>query len=817
MIGNITSTESALSVRLSESRLSPIQDRNGPESGLNVSQFIPTQGDSTLDLSSGSWALIQDTSNASQSLTLVQIKESKLDELIARMTDLKTAVDGLSHFDQGSSDYKLISNAIDSIERSLSRFLGDSIVQKSATISVDSKGEISIRSFADFLSNTEIKGFDGQSIEIPKVEISNIDFLNAYHAPDGCPICMAQRSVAQNESQTGVATGSYDPALLESADTFSETAGTNTSPGSSSTATSASTGGDQDYVNPLIGDRTWNLTTGETVSYSYYDGSVAYGNYTASGQPDFPGSASPFNATQVAEMDAVYALWSNYAPFEFEKLVDNPSDNSVGDLRVAYMTNTALSSAQAFAYYPSSSFIGGDTYYNLNGVQHANGTPGDSLSNNLTFSEGYGRITALHEIGHSIGLSHPFAVNGVAESTVTGETLSGNGLTDDMRTTVMSYTNSSNNKIYYEDNGSVTNKQIYSSTPMIYDVAAVEFLYGSITDTNLGDTTYTITNHQQIQTIVDSGGTDTLDLSAVLHRSIIDLTPGSLSSVGYATEAEQEAYWATQGYSLAAMQSTITTSDLFTGEDNFGIAFSATIENIIGSEGDDQFTGNSVSNQITGNGGDDTIDGGSGGGTAIFNGNIAEYSIVDNGDGTYTVTDSISGRDGTDTISNIGLFEFADAKYNVSSATTFGDADYRGGSNGGGSSNVYYSAFNRIDFSSSIMAPHEISELKALIFNSVGDVSDLIEAALQSFVNQRSSMSTVLDRLGSTITLNNAELSTETSLNGEAVAASQSELNRIQASENALAIKQQMLNDLQSTMDLQQSPTANQVAHLLSA
>jgi len=200
---------------------------------------------------------------------------------------------------------------------------------------------------------------------------------------------------------------------------------------------------------------------------------------------------------------------------------------------------------------------------------------------------------------------------------------------------------------------------------MIYDVAAVEYLYGSITDTNLGDTTYTITNHQQIQTIVDSGGTDTLDLSAVLHKSIVDLTPGSLSSVGYATEAEQEAYWATQGYTLSAVQSTITTSDLFTGEDNFGIAFSATIENIIGSEGDDQFTGNTANNQITGNGGDDTINGGDGNDTVIFSGRYADYTI--SGTSTITVVDGTSDRDGTDTLTNVEFLQFSDQTYNLSS------------------------------------------------------------------------------------------------------------------------------------------------------
>jgi hypothetical protein len=254
------------------------------------------------------------------------------------------------------------------------------------------------------------------------------------------------------------------------------------------------------------------------------------------------------------------------------------------------------------------------------------------------------------------------------------------------------------------------------------------------------------------------------------------------------------------------MQSTITTADLFTGEDNLGIAFSATIENVIGSAGDDEVTGNATANVITGNGGDDTINGGDGNDTAVFNGNIAQYTITDNGNGTHTVTDNSAGRDGTDTLQNIETFRFADATYSVATGTEFSTAAYGGGSNGGGVSNVYYSAFNRIDFGSRVMAPHEIAELKELLFNSVGDVSDLIEEALQSFVSQRSSMSTVLDRLGSSITLGNAGVGNE-SADGEALSSSQQELSRIQASQNALAIKQHMLKDLLSTIASQQPPT----------
>ncbi|KPU56028.1 hemolysin-type calcium-binding repeat family protein [Pseudomonas fluorescens] len=46
--------------------------------------------------------------------------------------------------------------------------------------------------------------------------------------------------------------------------------------------------------------------------------------------------------------------------------------------------------------------------------------------------------------------------------------------------------------------------------------------------------------------------------------------------------------------------------------------------------------------------------------TALFSGNFADYTVVNNANGTLTVTDSVAGRDGIDTLSNIERLQFAD-------------------------------------------------------------------------------------------------------------------------------------------------------------
>ena len=189
------------------------------------------------------------------------------------------------------------------------------------------------------------------------------------------------------------------------------------------------------------------------------------------------------------------------------------------------------------------------------------------------------------------------------------------------------------------------------------------------------------------------------------------------------------------------MQSTITPTQLFKGNDNVGIAFSATIENVIGSAGDDELTGNTADNELTGGSGDDTLDGGSGSDTAIFSGTYAQYTITDNNDGTHTITDTTSDRDGTDTVQNIESLRFSDKTYTLSGPNAGSATVNEGvtevldrGSSKISSGGSYLRAASS-SFGGGLAGPHGFAGLAQLLLsqNSASSIRPAISAAADSF------------------------------------------------------------------------------------
>ena len=341
----------------------------------------------------------------------------------------------------------------------------------------------------------------------------------------------------------------------------------------------------------------------------------------------------------------------------------------VGEMRVAYTTAGVQYGRAAFAYGPYGSVASGDVWFEIADTDVSGASDFDTAGIDEAGGNYY---AALHEIGHAIGLAHPFDSSA---SGGTGATLA--STYDTQRYSVMSYTR--DDRSYWIDydlstGSSSESYTIYSSTPMILDVAMMQYVYGAETSgTSSGDTTYSYdVDPKMLKTIWDTGGTDTIDASNQTRETVIDLREGQFSSIGIYEEADQitdlKARLSAAGWDTSSVDAFYASNSVYTGADNLAIAYGAVIENAKGGSADDTITGNSADNEITGGAGDDTIDGGAGDDTAIYSGAQTDYTITTNNDGTLTVTEDSSGD--ADTLSNVEDLSFVASSDTAAVATT---------------------------------------------------------------------------------------------------------------------------------------------------
>ena len=781
-------------------QLSPDQKA---EMSSQVSSYVNSSG---VDLNVGNWIALTDTISDVRTVTLAQVEEGLLDQIVGKLGELKNVVAGFDGLTEGSQEYDLAMAEFDALEAEVSSLIGLSTIKVSATMVADpDTGDIELKNVGSYVDALRLTGKDGVSTDIAMIEISQNDFLGGYHFPDACPICAAERAALSSSGET---------ALQEIPANGPSTVSGNVTGYNYDSSLSGTS-----IVDTLDSYYRWDISADETLTYSFYDDTVglSYSNWTP----------YELGADREAELRVAYETWDLFLPFEMEEVEE--SGTTVGELRSMYNDRNSYGAAGSAAQgaYPFSSAAAGDSYFHLlydsPGVLSASQ---GGLANNLDFTPGtYGFFTALHEYGHNLGIRHPFGNSDAGGNLPTAE--------EDHRYSIMAYSSVDDLKVTFSGNSSsysYGSTSLNPITPMVYDLMAVHDWYGLPTDANTGDTTFTYTDPDEIQTLIDSGGTDTIDVSGMEQRSIIDLTPGAYSSIGYWSMADQVSYWAsTIGIASSTVQAAFDTYDtisssgpnisggytrsggVYERQSNLGIAEGTIIENVIGSNGDDDITGNTADNEITGGQGNDVIDGGAGDADiAVYSGNYADYTITDNNDGTYTVSDGESSRDGVDTVSNIELLRFADSSYNISSGQQQGGADYRGGSNGGGVSNVYYSAFNRINFSSAVMSAHEVAALKKLMFNSVGDVSDLIEEALRRFAAQQATMSSVLNQFGG------ANASSAPNSGQQDTGAAIGLLSATDASQIASNIREQITAQVLDAIGQQRAPTETETKHLLA-
>jgi Ca2+-binding RTX toxin-like protein len=299
------------------------------------------------------------------------------------------------------------------------------------------------------------------------------------------------------------------------------------------------------YVGALLNeyDLRWGgsaaVGSAVTITYSFLTSVPGYYPSNADEHDHF----ASMNALQNAAVRDILQTYSDVANINFVEVTGvGAMTFGVADLGAGIA---------GWAYYPST-YQGGDVWITNRYPEYANPTKGT-----------WEYTAFIHEIGHAIGLKHPGDYN--AGGGGTGGPYLPTG-TDSHQYTVMSY----------YSGPSYIGEPI---TPQLYDVAAVQYLYGANSATRAGNDTY-ITS-AAIKTIWDGGGVDAIDGSGYGGSQIIDLTAGNFSSVNG-------------------------------GSNNLAIAYNVTIENAYGSGGNDKLTGNAAANILDGGVGVDTMIGGAG-------------------------------------------------------------------------------------------------------------------------------------------------------------------------------------------------------------
>ena len=299
---------------------------------------------------------------------------------------------------------------------------------------------------------------------------------------------------------------------------------------------------------------------GATVTYSFpADGS----GYAYDPRNNEPEGFRVLSATEKFAVRDALAQWGAIADITFTE-----TSGGSGDLR--FGRTTKAEDEAAHAYYPADE-EGGDVWF-AQGSWHNN-------SGNTVEKGTYDYLVVMHEIGHALGLKHPFEFPKIDKDY------------DSFGYTIMSYSAASGQDNY---------ASYYPTTPMYFDILAMQEIYGRGVH-NPGDTTYVYAKGQNYwETIDDSGGVDTIVHSGN-DKAVINLNAGQWSDLGKSIK-----------FSVGSTKKTVM------------IGPGTVIENATGGKGKDKLIGNGADNVLTGGKGKDVLKGGSGDDTFVFSAKLGK-------------------------------------------------------------------------------------------------------------------------------------------------------------------------------------------------
>ncbi|MBD9625257.1 M10 family metallopeptidase [Ensifer sp. ENS06] len=386
------------------------------------------------------------------------------------------------------------------------------------------------------------------------------------------------------------------------------------------------------YIRGILGTEQWAV---QSLTFSFPTSGSFYEGFYGSGEP--VNGFAALNSAQMSAARAAFAEFSSVANLTFTEIAESTTQHA--DLRLA---QSGLPET-AWAYFPSDSAEAGDAWFST--------TYGDYVAPG---KGNYAYVTFLHELGHALGLDH--AHEGVLMPTQR----------DSMEYTVMSYSSYSGASPY---DGYTNEPWGFAQSLMMYDIAALQHMYGADYSTQSGNSVYSwsaTTGEMFINgvgqgapganrvflTVWDGGGTDTYDFSNYATGVNVDLQPGGWTRTSDSQLADLH-------FDVSKKAVGNIANALVHNNDTRSL-----IENAIGGDGNDSFSGNILDNILVGGRGHDYLRGGAGSDT-LYGGEGwdsagFDFSLLDAKFAYRGGAMAIEHQSAIDRLFSIEQFEFSD-------------------------------------------------------------------------------------------------------------------------------------------------------------